>query len=489
MVSLFAQVWLWSLAAFLLGSMITWLLSALPARRKLRKVRRDYADYVEAVEAQWQRERKLWETHQPAPPLDSERAAGHLEWEDESAFEETGTAFAEPEPRPAAAHQTSVIPAVQDPRADEPAPGDSRADVSVREGGGSQVADLFVDDHVDEPGERTAQHPVGPQQAHPSEPAATTQFPKLNAEPKPQPEAARPSDDEFVRPKLSSGGWWPSEVLAEGKRSAEDSAEDDESVGRLNRPLISGIGEGIGGRREDRQAESASTWFQKNEPPEQEWTPPPSAQGPADPGSDAAEGTSAAPDVAAPDRTAPDAASSDTAVFAATSTGADQDQGDPAAGSGRPDPDLRPSADQNPAQDVEDDEAPAPAGFAGSLRALVESRSDEFANRSDPADAAAQVPVVDESEQTPLPRRTPGAGPRPGLNAPSWAKDPQAQANRRREALAAPEEPVGGGMVKGHFSSRKYHTPESPKYDEISAEVLFRTPQDAEEAGFQPWNA
>ena len=56
MVSLFAQVWLWSLAAFLLGSLITWLLSAWPARRRLRKLRREYAEYVRAVEADYERQ-------------------------------------------------------------------------------------------------------------------------------------------------------------------------------------------------------------------------------------------------------------------------------------------------------------------------------------------------------------------------------------------------------------------------------------------------
>ncbi|MBQ6639539.1 MAG: hypothetical protein IJH84_00740, partial [Saccharopolyspora sp.] len=81
--------------------------------------------------------------------------------------------------------------------------------------------------------------------------------------------------------------------------------------------------------------------------------------------------------------------------------------------------------------------------------------------------------------------------PRPGKRgAPEWAHDPQAQANRRRASLAEPQEPEQqDGMIKGHFASRQYHTPDSPQYDRIVAEVWFRTTADAEEAGFEPWDA
>lgn len=44
-------------------------------------------------------------------------------------------------------------------------------------------------------------------------------------------------------------------------------------------------------------------------------------------------------------------------------------------------------------------------------------------------------------------------------------------------------------MIKGHFASRQYHPPDSPEYDRIVAEVWFRTVEDAEQAGFEHWNA
>lgn len=58
---------------------------------------------------------------------------------------------------------------------------------------------------------------------------------------------------------------------------------------------------------------------------------------------------------------------------------------------------------------------------------------------------------------------------------------------------AEPEVPVeaaddAGYAVKGHFASRQYHTPESPRFERITAQVWFRTAADAEQAGFEPWD-
>ena len=56
MVWLFTQVWLWSLAAFALGALITWLLFVRPLKRRLRELvdaayaEDDYADPDTAVE-------------------------------------------------------------------------------------------------------------------------------------------------------------------------------------------------------------------------------------------------------------------------------------------------------------------------------------------------------------------------------------------------------------------------------------------------------
>ncbi|MGW5643078.1 sunset domain-containing protein [Saccharopolyspora sp. NPDC003752] len=87
---------------------------------------------------------------------------------------------------------------------------------------------------------------------------------------------------------------------------------------------------------------------------------------------------------------------------------------------------------------------------------VIPKVADRGPESADSAEGAAEPP--------PLPRRTPGAGPRPG-----------------REGGSGP-------MIKGHSASRQYHSPESPAYDKIVADVWFRTPADAEIAGFQPWN-
>jgi hypothetical protein len=54
---------------------------------------------------------------------------------------------------------------------------------------------------------------------------------------------------------------------------------------------------------------------------------------------------------------------------------------------------------------------------------------------------------------------------------------------------AAPVAPGEQYVIKGHFASRQYHTPDSPQYNHIVAEVWFRTVEDAEQAGFESWNA
>jgi hypothetical protein len=42
--------------------------------------------------------------------------------------------------------------------------------------------------------------------------------------------------------------------------------------------------------------------------------------------------------------------------------------------------------------------------------------------------------------------------------------------------------------VKGNEGSRRFHTPDSPFYIRTRADVWFRTTEDAERAGFTPWN-
>ncbi|RKT84996.1 hypothetical protein SAMN05421805_108262 [Saccharopolyspora antimicrobica] len=110
--------------------------------------------------------------------------------------------------------------------------------------------------------------------------------------------------------------------------------------------------------------------------------------------------------------------------------------------------------------------------LSGQLRSLFESEQKSGAQPATPyvppvgAEATQVMPAVaDDEDVPPLPQRTPGAGPHPGRDS-GWS----------------------GPMVKGHSASRQYHTPESPQYDDIVADVWFRSSKDAEIAGFTSWN-
>ncbi|WP_258343755.1 sunset domain-containing protein [Saccharopolyspora gregorii] len=524
MVWLFTQVWLWSVAAFLLGSVITWLLFVLPLRRRLRKVTSEFTEYVEHQDAR--HDRQIWRSHQPSPPLGVERTAVQPRWEQDAGQlaepdedDEPRTArLPEPERPTAPAAQTSAArtPAAQP--AAEPAPTattDARAEVSVR--GGSQVADLVVDD-----GATSAHEPA-------EQPARTPGDPSL---PVRNPGAWK---DDSPYAGRSSGGWWPSRVrededggprpetaqrpeqsprpeqdqrpeqpqrsdVAQSSRQpagAPWTIPNDQDGGEdAERPTSADIGQALGRGANtepvaDRPAESASTWFQKNAAADES-----EIARPARSAAPTGDGTEIFTRPETPLRPGPPGLSGAAELSAALGLSDLSDAPRPAAEVPR---------DAEPAREPEAEPTwtePEPAragddhGFAGNLRALVESRAHEFTDQAAP-EQASDVPVIAESEQTPLPRRTPGAGPRPGMqqrpgrSQAAWHADPQAQANRRRESLAAPQEPSqqDGHMVKGDFASRRYHAPDSPHYDRVVAEVWFRTEADAEEAGFQHWNS
>ncbi|SDR11716.1 hypothetical protein [Actinopolyspora saharensis] len=57
------------------------------------------------------------------------------------------------------------------------------------------------------------------------------------------------------------------------------------------------------------------------------------------------------------------------------------------------------------------------------------------------------------------------------------------------EQLPDQERPDASYTVKGQFGSRQYHTPDSPYFDHVVAEVWFRSAADAEQAGFEPWDS
>ncbi|MER5394125.1 hypothetical protein [Saccharopolyspora sp. NPDC002686] len=117
--------------------------------------------------------------------------------------------------------------------------------------------------------------------------------------------------------------------------------------------------------------------------------------------------------------------------------------------------------------------------LSGQLRSLfesVESKGERETPYVPPvgAEATQVMPkATDEGDADgaaeavpPLPQRTPGAGPHPGRDS-GWTTGP---------------------MIKGHSASRQYHSPDSPQYDDIVADVWFRSAADAEIAGFEPWN-
>ncbi|SDJ80154.1 hypothetical protein SAMN04487820_102158 [Actinopolyspora mzabensis] len=120
-------------------------------------------------------------------------------------------------------------------------------------------------------------------------------------------------------------------------------------------------------------------------------------------------------------------------------------------------------------------------------------------------------------EETPegLPRRVPGANARrggPAANAHSvlsgnvlgnpasgrpsddTAGDSDAAAGHEPQEWYPDERypeqprPDESYTVKGQFGSRQYHTAESPYFDRVVAEVWFRGPADAEQAGFVAWD-
>lgn len=66
-----------------------------------------------------------------------------------------------------------------------------------------------------------------------------------------------------------------------------------------------------------------------------------------------------------------------------------------------------------------------------------------------------------------------------GNNPQEWYPD---------EEFPNQDQPGENYTVKGHFASRQYHTSDSPYFDRVVAEVWFRSAEEAEEAGFEPWD-
>ncbi|WP_436492478.1 sunset domain-containing protein [Actinokineospora sp. HUAS TT18] len=71
-----------------------------------------------------------------------------------------------------------------------------------------------------------------------------------------------------------------------------------------------------------------------------------------------------------------------------------------------------------------------------------------------------------------------------GLVAPQWEAGPYANSAK---PLAGGKAPSDEFTVKGNEDSMLYHSTDSPYYSRTVAEVWFKTPADAEAAGFSPW--
>ena len=73
---LFTQVWLWSLAAFVLGALLSWLLFVPRLRRQVRWLRAELAEVPEDEDPPPERDGVGWLTPEPAERLDEEVGFG-----------------------------------------------------------------------------------------------------------------------------------------------------------------------------------------------------------------------------------------------------------------------------------------------------------------------------------------------------------------------------------------------------------------------------
>ncbi|GAA0504971.1 hypothetical protein GCM10011581_33280 [Saccharopolyspora subtropica] len=375
---LFTQVWLWSLAAFALGALITWLLFARPLRRRLAEADQPPADHDYDYDAPADHpsvaDAPLDLLEPPPPRWDNEPTIG--DWER----------------RPRA----WVAPEQHEP--------DSNTWFRRKD-------------------EETAQHAPEP------DTAVTAVQPRVRVD---DPDTAAPRWPEAEpAPKTPPAGE-QKPAVAHQQAAGPKVTGATEAAEPLGRPQV-----------EPQQQATAQVGQQTAGPRKQ-----------TDPKVRAAELRTLAGLVRQQERTAPAASEQK-----ATPTAGAPEQANPTSESR-----ITGMLDAESAE-------PAQSRLSGEPRSLFEPAEDgrpATPNVPSAADDATQVlPKIDDdaAESAPLPRRTPGAGPRPGR-----------------------EKGGSGPMIKGHSASRQYHSPESPQYDQIVADVWFRTPADAEIAGFAPWN-
>ncbi|WP_406688566.1 hypothetical protein REH65_19290 [Saccharopolyspora sp. ID03-671] len=416
---LFTQVWLWSLAAFLLGAFITWLLFVRPLRRRL-KAELARPLYAEPVYDEPVYDERVYED---AAHVDDRFRDDRFRDEHHPDDGYAGEEYADDR---TVAHQPAPLDLLEQPRQWEP-----------------------PEEQQDE-WDRRPRPWVSPETLR-SAPTGTQRLPEPDPEPEPEPQP-----ESVVEADLEPSGdntWFRNpeaeEARGETRPSQFPPGADEEDSGQLSGQLRSLFEpESAGGAQEP-------------------YTPPV--------GADATQVIPAVP-------REQDAS--------AQVTGSLDDAGTSAAA---PLPKRTPQPRPEMAHTAQDDQVRDDSGRADvpqipeSLRRHVADgkplpKADE--STGDPA----EIKLVDNpDESSPLPRRTPGAGPHPGRDA-KW----ETPSESPKQELPKPETPKpessSGPMIKGHSASRKYHSPESPEYDRITADVWFRTPSDAEIAGFEPWH-
>ncbi|MEV4728870.1 hypothetical protein [Saccharopolyspora sp. NPDC049426] len=420
---LFTQVWLWSLAAFLFGALVTWALFVRPLRRRL-KAELARPRYAEPVYDEPIYDETVYETYADEP-VTEHRSLDLLEqrspqWE--APEEQRSPQWEAPEEQRA--------PQWEAPEDQRPPQWEAPEQQRAPQWEAPEEQDLDEWDRRPRPWVAT--------ETTRSAPVETQRLP----EPEPEPEPEAPSGDNtwFRNPEVE-------EPRTESRPSQFPPGADAEEADQLSGQLRSLF-----------EPESSGDAGEPYKPPigadATQVIPPVPGEQPQASGSLNGDGTEAKP---LPKRT------------------------------------PQPRSDSAVQAD--------PPNIPDSLRQRVQSG--EPLSRGDEGAEPPEINLVDNPDDSaPLPRRTPGAGPHPGRDA-KWEKPSEtSQAQEpvpdrpepRRAGAEAPrpapaQAPASAGpMIKGHSASRTYHTPDSPQYDQISADVWFRTPSDAEIAGFESWN-
>lgn len=159
-------------------------------------------------------------------------------------------------------------------------------------------------------------------------------------------------------------------------------------------------------------------------------------------------------------------------------------------------PAAAPPAAASPAEKVEKTETPEPAAEAEPT-----PEAEVVAEVAKPEPAAEVEPVVEAEPVVEVPAE-PEVVAEPAKAEAVEEPEPVVAAEPSAPA-AADEGPFGPGSakpladgaapaedytVKGKRSSKLFHTAESPYFGRTKADVWFKTPADAESAGFAAWN-